>query len=222
MAILTKKKILEKIKQKQINFEPALDKHQISPNSIDLRAGWNFYIPHTWKYTAKGRVAVTADYTDYQNFEEYFKLIKLKPGQYFEILPQEFILISTLEKIILNSGNLSGLLLPRSSALRRGIQIETGMIDCGYNGQLTIPVVNNSHHIIKIYPGERLCQTQFFELTDDLSEKEAKMHGVQEAKYVGSTPYSLEAKTDSGDELDLLKSGKLDELKNNFSLDNRQ
>ena len=213
MSILTKKEITNRIKEGKINFAPELDEFQLSPNSIDLRVGWSFYIPHSWKMTAAGRVAVNADYLDYQNTEEYLKLIKLSPGQYFEILPKEFILISTLEKINLNCGDIAGLLLPRSSALRRGLQIETGMIDCRYNGQLTIPVVNNSHHIIRIYPGERLCQIQLYKLNEDLTEEEATKHGKVSAKYTNSTPYSLEAKSDSSEEIDLIREGRIVELK---------
>lgn len=219
MAILTKNEILNLIKNGSLEFSPALDKYQIQPNSVDLRVGWSFYIPDTWKYNEKGRIAIIADYLDYQNVEEYFKLIKLKPGQFFEILPKETIIISTLEKITLNTGRIAGNLFPRSSALRRGLQINTGVVDCRYNGQLTIPVVNNSNHIIKIYPGERICQLQLFELMSELNEDESKMHGAQEGKYIGSTPYGLEAKVDANEEVDLIKSGNLEDLKNKLKLD---
>ncbi|MBU1132360.1 dCTP deaminase [Patescibacteria group bacterium] len=213
MSVLSKKEILERIKNKQIVFTPDLDEYQLQPASIDLRIGWSFYIPHTWHYNEKGRVAINADYLDYQNTEEYFKLIKLKPGQFFEILPEEFILISTLEKITLNCGDLTGNLYPRSSALRRGLQVATGLVDCRYNGQLTIPLVNYSRHIIKLFPGERICQLQLMKMETELSEEEAKQHGAQSAKYVGSTPYGLEAKADSTAEIDFIKSGKISELK---------
>jgi len=216
--VLTKKELQNLISGGSIVFSPELDEYQLQPNSIDLRVGWSFYIPDTWKYNDKGRLAVIADYLDYQNVEEYFKLIKLKPGQYFEILPKETIIISTLEKITLNSGRLAGNLFPRSSALRRGLQINTGVVDCRYSGQLTIPVVNNSNHIIRIYPGERICQLQLFELASELSEEEAKSHGKQTAKYIGSTPYGLEAKVDANEEVDLIKAGKIEELKNQFKL----
>ncbi|MBT5337950.1 dCTP deaminase [Candidatus Falkowbacteria bacterium] len=218
MSTLTKKEILQRIQEGKITFAPELDEFQLSPNSIDLRVGWSFYIPHSWKMNSKGRVAVIADYLDYQNMEEYFKLIKLSPGQCFEILPKEFILISTLEKITLNCGDIAGTLMPRSSALRRGLQIETGMIDCRYSGQLTIPVVNNSHHIIKLYPGERICQVQLYKLESDLSKEDAKKHGKQDAKYAGSTPYSLESKADNTEEIEQIKQGNLIELKQKNNL----
>lgn len=219
MAILTKKEILNLMENGGLEFTPSLDKYQIQPNSVDLRVGWSFYIPDTWKLNEKGRIAIIADYLDYQNVEEYFKLIKLKPGQCFEILPKETIIISTLEKIVLNSGRIAGNLFPRSSALRRGLQINTGVVDARYNGQLTIPVVNNSNHIIKIYPGERICQLQLFELSSELNETEAKMHGAQEGKYIGSTPYGLEAKVDANEEVDLIKTGQIDELKDKLKFE---
>ncbi|KKR06803.1 MAG: Deoxycytidine triphosphate deaminase [Parcubacteria group bacterium GW2011_GWC2_39_14] len=216
--ILTKKELQNLMTSGALAFTPELDEYQLQPNSIDLRVGWSFYIPDTWKFDERGRTAVIADYLNYQNVEEYFKLIKLKPGQFFEILPKETIIISTLEKITLNSGRLAGNLFPRSSALRRGLQINTGVVDCRYSGQLTIPVVNNSNHIIKIYPGERICQLQLFELASELTVEEAKAHGKQSAKYEGSTPYGLEAKVDANEEVDLIKAGKIDELKTQFKL----
>ena len=218
MSVLTKKEIINLIDSKQIEFTPALDEYQLQPNSIDLRVGWSFYIPDAWKYNEKGRVAINADYTDYNSTEEYFKLIKLKPGQYFEILPHETIIISTLEKINLVSGNLAGNLYPRSSALRRGLQINTGVVDCKYSGQLTLPVVNNSNHIIKIYPGERICQMQLYTLASVLSDDEATKHGRDAGKYIDSTPYGLEAKADSNEELDLIRAGKLEELKSVYQI----
>jgi dCTP deaminase len=221
MSILTKKEVLNLIENGGLSFTPELDEYQLQPNSIDLRTGWSFYVPDTWKYNEKGRVAIIADYLDGKNTEEYFKLIKLKPGQFFEILPKESILISTLEKITLSSGRIAGNIYPRSSALRRGLQINTGLVDCRYNGQLTIPVVNNSNHVIKIYPGERLCQLQLFELSSELNEEDAKQHGRQEAKYVGSTPYGLEAKVDANEEVELIKTGDLEKLKQEFKINNK-
>ena len=218
--ILTKKEITSRLHTQQIVFTPNLDEFQLQPSSVDLRLGWSFYTPITWKYNELGRIALNADYLNYQKIEEYFKLIKLNPGQYYEILPNEFIIVSTLEKITLNCGDLVGTLYPRSSAIRRGLQIQAGVVDCYYDGQLTVPVVNTSNHIIKLYPGERIVQLQFSTLASELTREEAQMHGRQTAKYSGSTPYGLEAKTDNNEELDLIKLGKIDELKNNFKLNN--
>lgn len=218
MSVLTKKEILERIANGQITFTPNLDAYQIQPNSVDLRVGWTFYIPETWKYTEEGRIAVRANYLDYQKPEEYFKMIRLKPGQFFEMLPSEFVIISTLENINLNCGDINATLHPRSSIIRRGLQIQTGLVDCRYQGQLVIPVFNTSNQIMKVFPGERFCQLQITELSSNLDEVAAKKHGVDDGKYINSTPYGLEAKADPHNEIDLIKAGKLDELKEKFKV----
>src|SRR3990167_1894653 len=151
MSVLTRKQFLEYIKEKKLEFEPELDQFQIQPNSIDLRVGWSFYVPKTWEYNEKGRVALDINYLDRTAKKEGYKIIRLKEGQYFEILPGEFIIISTLEKIKLNSGKLMAVLLPRSSTTRRGLFVEGGIIDARYNGYLVLPVINNTRdQIIKI------------------------------------------------------------------------
>lgn len=218
MSVLTKREILNLIYQNQLEFAPGLDQYQMQPCSVDLRAGWSYYSPLTWEYNEKGRTAIVADYLDYSNTHENFKLLKLTPGQYFEILPGESIIISTLEKISLNTGKVMGILYPRSSSSRRGLAIESGVINPHYSGHLIIPMTNNSHHVIKIYPGERLCQLVFHELNDNLIENETAYHGLQKQKYQNTPPYGLEIKPDKQEELDLLKLGKIEELKNQFGI----
>lgn len=218
MSILTKREILNLLYQKQIEFTPAPDQYQIQPCSVDLRAGWSYYSPLISRYNEKGRLAVIADYLDYTATNENFKLLKLSPGQYFEILPNESIIASSLEKVCLNTGKVMGILYPRSSSSRRGLAIESGIINPHYHGHLIIPMTNNSHHVIKIYPGERLCQLVFHELNDNLLTEETTKHGLQEEKYQNATPYGLEIKPDAQLEMDLLKQGRLEDLKNQFQI----
>ena len=173
--ILNSHDIKDEISKGLIAFAPALDGFQVQPNSIDLRVGWSFYIPETWEYTDAGRVAIRADYLDIQKNKHYFKLIKLKPGQYFEILPNEFIIISTLEKLSLNAPDVAAMLAPRSSVIRRGLSIQGGVVDAYFEGHMTIPVMNNSNHSIILYPGERFVQLVLHKLTAGLTKEEALM-----------------------------------------------
>lgn len=219
MSTLTKKEIISLIKEEKIKFEPELDQFQIQPNSVDLRVGWNFYIPKTWEYNDKGRVALNVDYLTFNDKKDNYKIIRLKEGQYFEVLPGEFVIISTLEKISLKSGNIMAILLARSSIIRRGLAIEGGSIDSRYEGFLMLPIKNNTdNQIIKIYPGERICQLIFSQLASDLSEEEASIHGVAKAKYLDSTPYGLEARSDSEEEIELIKKGKIGDLKSRYKV----
>jgi dCTP deaminase len=211
---LSKKEIIEFIKQDKMSFDPVVDTFQIQPNSLDLRLGWNFYIPKNWTYEKEGRLAKNVDYLDFDNSKNNFDLIKLKPGQYFEILPKEFVIASTLEKVSFKDNDLMAILYARSSFIRRGLLVESGVIDIKYSGNLALPIINNTNNqIIRLYPGERVCQLVFHTTSSGLTDDEAQKHGVIGAKYEQSAPYSLEAKSDSNEEVELIKGGKLEELK---------
>ena len=219
MATLTKKEILKLIKEKKIEFSPGLDQFQLQPNSVDLRIGWNFYIPKAWEYNEKGRVALNVDYSESNAKKELYKIIRLKEGQYFEILPGEFVIISTLEKIKLNTGDIMAMLFARSSFIRRGLNVESGTVDSCYQGYLMLPITNNTRdQVIRIYPGERICQLVFSKLESSLTDEEAQIHGVARAKYLASTPYGLEARSDSEEELKKIREGKIEKLKEDFKI----
>ena len=220
MGILTKKEIIENIKEKKVGFDPAIDQHQLQPHAVDLRLGFVFHIPKKWDMSKEGRVAVSFDYTDNKAKQDNFELIKLRSGQYFEILPKEFIIASSLEKIILKHDSLMARLDARSSFLRRGLSMSSGVIDVGYEGTLTFPIMNNTDsQIIKLYPGERICHLVFEELKSDLSQKEAQKHGVNSAKYHQATAYGLESRFDKASEINFIKKGQIDKLKSKFKID---
>jgi dCTP deaminase len=211
--ILTRHSIQDLIDKKLLNFSPNLDKYQNQPHAVDLRLGTVFYISKTWKLTPNGREIITVDMTkkDENNYEK----VELKPGQYFDLAPGESIIASTLEKIEIKAPNLMGVLYPRSSINRRGLSVDlTGIIDAFYAGSLMIPILNKTNsQIIRIYPGERICQVLFHRLEDDLTQEEAMLHGKISAKYQNTSSYELDSKKDEEDELKYIKSGDLTGLK---------
>ena len=222
MAVLTKYEIKDAISNKTLIFDPPIDAFQLQPHAVDLRLGTTFYIPKSWQLTANGREALNIDYlNDRKPSKEYFDLIELQPKQYFELLPNEFVIASTLEKISINDLKLMAVLYPRSSFNRRGLSVNlTGIIDCGYSGNLVIPIQNNTNNqVIKIYPGERVCQLVFEELSTPLKEGEHNIHGVKKAKYHESNNNNIEYKPDKDEEVDFISSGNLDELKKKYSIE---
>jgi dCTP deaminase len=218
MSILSKPRLLEALQKGEIMFEPGIDAFQLSAATIDLRVGWSFYIPERWKYTDKGRVAIQADYSDSAQIQDHYQLIKIKPGQYFEILPGESIIVAALEKITINSGLLMGMLYPRSSAARRGLTVDSGVIDPYFSGNLVIPLRNNNDHVVRIFPGERICQVQIHELSHELTKDDATKKGLNDPKYYATTPYNLGVKPDPQEEMDLLRAGNIDGLKEKYKL----
>jgi len=208
MSVVTKKEILELIKKGEISFKPELDTFQLQGHSVDLRLGFTFMIPKSWHLTPHGREAL-----DITHFDKYtnahFNIIELEAGQYFDLLPNEYILVSTLESIKVPN-NLMAILYPRSSTNRKGMSLDlTGIVDAGYEGQLVLPIRNNTHsQTVRLFPGERLCQIVFEELTNNIEHK-SKYHkkdvidGVQKEKK---------------DEVDFIMDGNIKGLKEQFRI----
>ncbi len=211
--ILTRHEIKELIEKGDLRFTPSLDKFQNQPHAVDLRLGTVFYLPKTWKTTDRGREVLTVDVTETAG--DNYEKIELKPGQFFDLAPGESIIASTLENICVEAPDLMGILYPRSSINRRGLSVDlTGIIDTFYCGNLMIPILNKtSSQVIRIYPGERICQVVFHKLTQSLTKEEALIHGKVAAKYNDSDGHNLSSKKDADEEISLIKSGDLDGLK---------
>jgi|SRR3989344_812685 len=176
MAVLTNTQILEKIKAGSLSFTPPLDAFQLHSHSVDLRLGFTFMIPKQWTLTPKGRESISLDYIG-NNRRNNFEVIELEKGQYFEILPEEYILVSTLESLKMPN-DIMCVLFPRSSTNRRGLSVDlTGIVDAGYEGPLTIPIRNNTKsQTIRLYPGERFCQLVFQDLNNKVEPRQSKYH----------------------------------------------
>jgi dCTP deaminase len=208
MSVITKNIIIEKINSGEISFKPELDSFQLQGHSVDLRLGFTFMIPKTWHMTPKGREAFDITHFNKQS-NEYFDIVELEQGQYFDLLPHEYILVSTFESVKLPP-NIMAILYPRSSTNRKGMSLDlTGIIDAGYEGQLILPIRNNTHsQTVRLFPGERLCQIVFEELSDSVEHK-SKYHrrdvidGVQKEKK---------------DEVDFIMNGDIKGLKEKYKI----
>lgn len=214
--ILTKTKILERVKSGSLAFSPALDIFQVRPHAVDLRLGYTFLVPKSWQMTPKGRVALSLDHFDKKR-PEYFDVVELEQGQYFELLPGEYVIVSTLEKITMPK-DVMAVLYPRSSVNRKGMSVDlTGIVDCGYEGQLAVPVRNNtSHQTIRVYPGERFCQIVFEETGEEISDTTNRYKGKDIIEGAIRSNPGLEGKDE--DEIDLIQKGSIKELKEKFKI----
>ncbi|HMO78710.1 MAG TPA: dCTP deaminase [Candidatus Paceibacterota bacterium] len=212
MSVLTQKQILERIKKGDLIFKPPIDEFQLQAHAVDLRLGYTFMIPKQWILTANGRESLRVDHLNDVNTSNLHDIIELEKGQYFELLPGEHVLASTLESIKWPA-DLMSVLYPKSSTNRRGLAVDlTGIIDAGYEGQLIIPIKNNTTgHSIRLYPGERFCQITFQELCEPSEKPRGTYHQKDIVEgFILNKKYK---------DYDMIKKGDVLELKEKYKID---
>lgn len=209
MAILTKNEILQRVKDKNIVITPCLDIFQVQAHAIDLRLGFTFLIPKAWQMTAHGRQAMMIDPLK-DHGPEYFDVIELEQGQSFDLLPQEYVLVSTFETVKIPN-DLMAILYPRSSVNRKGLSVDlTGIIDSGYEGPLTLPIRNNTRsQVIQLHPGERICQVVFEELKHPVEARKSRWHMKDVVE---------KGKKEKSKEMKLVFNGDIKKLKTDFKV----
>ncbi len=182
--ILSDIDIKTKLDTKDIKIDPMPNLAEaLGTVSIDLRLGNEFVVYRT---TSRPYIDVMDPNTSVGLTE---KIIK-NDGEAFVIHPRDFVLGSTLEKVELPA-NLAGRLEGKSSLGRLGIVIHStaGKVDPGFKGNLVLEITNIGTVPILLYPGMRVCQLLFEQLssptTKPYTERESSKYKHQD-KTVGS------------------------------------
>ncbi|MBP9718522.1 dCTP deaminase [Candidatus Gracilibacteria bacterium] len=159
--ILADNEITARIKAGDIEIVSADGGHNTNVNasSMDLRLGGSFKV-----YNHNQRAIL--DPLDSASFEGSTSLIEVLPGDAFIVQPGEFILGVTMEKIKI-SDDLVARVEGRSSLGRLGIIIHStaGFIDAGFEGTITLEITNINRMPVALYPGMRVCQLAFEEMS---------------------------------------------------------
>jgi dCTP deaminase len=172
--ILSDKRIRELINEGEIVITPELEDIQYQPSSIDLRLGHHFarLNPHT---------------------DDEYEFINVSNS--YELLPNEFILGTTMETIQLPD-NIAARVEGRSSIGRKFLTIHStaGFIDPGFKGQITLEI-NNANFLrpFQLISGMKIAQLVFEELDGPCDRPYG--HKDLNSKYqnqTGATPSRLE------------------------------
>lgn len=181
--ILSDRDVRTRLARGDIKIVPEPDPQiQIQPASIDLRLGYDF---QTFNYTQQALI----DPADPTTFEQLTNLIHLQESERFIVHPGEFVLATTLEHVEIPD-DLVARLEGRSSIGRLGIVIHStaGYIDPGFKGRITLEISNLGRIAVALYPGMRICQIAFEEMSSPVSEG----YGVKRtAKYQGQQTTTL-------------------------------
>lgn len=127
-------------------INPFFPEH-IQPNGIDLQLGSQLI-----DYNNQGHI-------DTKGRIPKGKTMDNMMNEGFVLKPHGFYLGTTHEKVKIPHG-LVGRVEGRSSIGRLGVTVHVtaGFIDTGFDGHITLEIVNLSNNWIKIYPMQRICQ----------------------------------------------------------------
>jgi dCTP deaminase len=155
--VLSDRDIRTAIEDGDLLVEP-YEPENIEPASMDLRIGSQFNVA---KLDPFEPVSLSND--ESPSFSTEWDSVTVKRGQ--------FVLASTLEHVIIPD-NLCGKVLGRSSLGRLGVSIHqtAGYIDPGFDGQITLEIVNNGPAPVTIEGGQRVCQIVFERLSSSAEE----------------------------------------------------
>ena len=178
--ILSDRTICEAIEAGRIVIDP-FDPAKVQPSSVDGTLDRRVLV---FRNHTRAVIDVKTDMSDLT------ELIEIDPDGVFLLHPGEFVLGATAERIGL-AADLVGRLEGKSSLGRLGLLIHTtaGFVDAGFEGYLTLELSNVATLPITLYPGMKIGQISFLEMSTAADNPYGS--GVLGSKYkgqVGPTP----------------------------------
>ncbi len=155
-VLLSDRDIRGELKAGRIELDPFLAS-MIQPSSVDVRLDRFFRLFDNHKYPFIDPAEDQPDLT---------RLVEVEPGQPLILHPGEFVLGSTFECISLPD-DVAARLEGKSSLGRLGLLTHStaGFIDPGFSGHVTLELSNVATLPIKLWPGMKIGQLCFFQLT---------------------------------------------------------
>ncbi|HEY0904572.1 MAG TPA: dCTP deaminase [Marmoricola sp.] len=154
--LLSDRDILAEIDAKRIRVEP-YDEAMIQPSSIDIRLDRYFRVFENHRYPHIDPAADQSDLT---------RMVEPDADEPFILHPGEFVLGSTYEVCTLPD-DIAARVEGKSSLGRLGLltHATAGFVDPGFSGHVTLELANVATLPIKLYPGMKIGQLCFFQLT---------------------------------------------------------
>lgn len=156
--LLSDRDILTAQKNGDFSLTP-WDAGMVQPASVDVRLDRYFRVFNNRKYT----------YVDpAEDQEDLTEMFEVPQGDPWILHPGEFVLGSTWEYVKIGT-RLAARLEGKSSLGRLGILTHStaGFIDPGFEGHITLELSNISPLPVKLWPGMKIGQMCFFELSSE-------------------------------------------------------
>jgi dCTP deaminase len=155
-VVLSDRTIARLLEEGRIEIDP-YDAALLQPSSVDVRVDRYFRVFRNNLYP----------FIDVKKAQDDLTELVEVDGDPFILHPGEFVLGSTLERVRLPD-DLVARLEGKSSLGRLGLLIHStaGFIDPGWDGHVTLELSNVANLPITIYPGMKIGQISFMELTE--------------------------------------------------------
>src|SRR5437764_11564857 len=155
--VLSDRTIATLIAEGRIGIDP-YDDALLQHSRVDVRVDRYFRVFHNARYP----------YIDVKQPQEALtEAVEIGDDEPFILHPGEFVLGSTLERVVLPD-DLVARLEGKSSLGRLGLLIHStaGFIDPGFDGHVTLELSNVANLPITIYHGMKICQISFLQLSE--------------------------------------------------------
>ncbi len=159
--LLSDRDIAQYVESGRIALDP-WDPAMIQPSSVDVHLDRFFRLFDNHKYDVIDPAAEQAEMT---------RLVEVDSDGAFVLHPGEFVLGSTFEEVTLGD-DVAARLEGKSSLGRLGLLTHStaGFIDPGFSGHVTLELSNTATMPIKLYPGMKVGQLCFFQLSSPARE----------------------------------------------------
>jgi dCTP deaminase len=155
-VILSDRTLREQIAAGRIVIDP-FDERCIQPSSIDVKIGNLFRV-------FRNHTSAVIDVKQRQ--EDLTELVTIAEDGVFMLHPGEFVLGSTLERVVVPD-DMVARIDGKSSLGRLGLIIHStaGFIDPGFDGHITLELTNIATLPITLYPSMKVGQVSFMQMT---------------------------------------------------------
>lgn len=154
--LLSDRDIRARLASGELGLDP-LDLQMVQPSSVDVRLDRAFRLFDNHKYPFIDPA---------EDQPELTRLVEVGPDEAFILHPGEFVLGATYERITLPD-DVAARLEGKSSLGRLGLLTHStaGFIDPGFSGHVTLELSNVSTLPIKLWPGMKIGQVCYFQLS---------------------------------------------------------
>lgn len=172
--LLSDRDILVEIDAGRVALEP-WDPGMLQPSSIDVRLDRFFRVFENHRYPVIDPAAEQPELT---------RLVEPEGDEPFVLHPGEFVLGATYEQVSLPD-DIAARLEGKSSLGRLGLLTHStaGFIDPGFTGHVTLELSNMATLPIKLYPGMKIGQLCFFQLSSPAEHPYGE--SVNQSRYQG-------------------------------------